>query len=151
MAANEATQQANRAEMDPKRLVAIAYLLFGAVIAMFLGHMLDEGFARFNLPRPVVVPGININLPEGLGGLLTMGAGIYCWASLKIRTASIEVANELMRVTWPSWDEVRVSTAAVVVASVVASLILTGIDSLSYKLIVDWLPVVWTKLIGGAS
>jgi preprotein translocase subunit SecE len=149
MAANEATQQANRAEMDPKRLVAIAYLLFGVVIALFLGHMLDTVFARFNLPNGRVIEGIDLSVGEVLAGVLTMGAGIYCWTSVKIRTASIEVANELMRVTWPSWEEVRVSTAAVVVASVVASFILFGIDTLSYKLIVDWLPVAWTKLVGG--
>ena len=59
---------------------------------------------------------------------------------------SLEVANELMRVTWPSWEETRVSTFAVVVASVVAALVLFGIDTLSYKLMVDWLPTVWGKL-----
>jgi preprotein translocase subunit SecE len=64
----------------------------------------------------------------------------------KTKGLALEVANELMRVTWPSWEETRVSTLAVVVASVIAAAVLFGIDSLSYKLMVDWLPALWGKL-----
>ena len=53
------------------------------------------------------------------------------------------IATELMRVTWPSWEETRVSTFAVVIASVVAAVILFGIDTFSYKVMVDWLPALW--------
>ena len=35
---------------------------------------------------------------------------------------------------------------AVVVASLVAAVILFGIDTLAYKMMVDWLPAVWGKL-----
>ena len=56
------------------------------------------------------------------------------------------VATELMRVTWPSWEDVRVSTIAVVVASLVAAVLLFGMDTLSYNLMVKWLPAVWGKL-----
>jgi preprotein translocase subunit SecE len=51
-----------------------------------------------------------------------------------------------MRVTWPSWEETKVSTIAVVVASLVAGVVLFCIDSLSYKLMVEWLPALWGKL-----
>ena len=64
----------------------------------------------------------------------------------KVKQLSLEVATELMRVTWPSSDDVRVSTIAVVVASLVAALILFGMDTLSYNLMVKWLPAVWGKL-----
>jgi len=49
-------------------------------------------------------------------------------------------------VTWPSWAETRTSTAAVVVASLVSAFILFGIDTVAYKLMVDWLPTLWGKL-----
>ncbi len=64
----------------------------------------------------------------------------------KIRQLSLEIASELMKVTWPSWEETRVSTIAVVVASLVAAVILFGIDWLSYKVMVEWLPALWGKL-----
>ena len=38
------------------------------------------------------------------------------------------------------------STIAVVVASLVAAVLLFGMDTLSYKLMVDWLPALWGKL-----
>ena len=68
------------------------------------------------------------------------------WASPRIRQLAFETASELMRVTWPSWGETKVSTIAVIVASVVAGLILFFIDTLSYKLMVEWLPALWGKL-----
>ena len=59
---------------------------------------------------------------------------------------ALETATELMRVTWPSWHETRVSTAAVVVASLIAAVVLFAIDSIAYKTMVDWLPFIWGKL-----
>ena len=35
---------------------------------------------------------------------------------------------------------------AVIVASLVAAIILFGIDTLAYKLMVEWLPAMWGKL-----
>jgi len=58
----------------------------------------------------------------------------------------MEVASELMKVTWPSWAETRVSTVAVVIASLAAALILFAIDSLAYKIMVTWLPALWGRL-----
>ncbi len=77
---------------------------------------------------------------------LTIGGGFYAWFNPKSRAVSIEVATELMRVTWPTWEETRISTVAVVIASLVAALILFGIDSFSYKVMVDWLPSLWSRL-----
>ena len=71
------------------------------------------------------------------------GAGAYCWVNARIHALALETATELMRVTWPSWHETRVSTTAVVVASLIAAVVLFGIDTLSYKLMVEWLPFIW--------
>jgi len=49
-------------------------------------------------------------------------------------------------VTWPSWAETRVSTIAVVIASLSAAVILFGIDTLAYKIMVNWLPALWGRL-----
>jgi len=147
MSANEASQQANRAEMDPKRLVLIAYLMFAVIIGLFLGNLLALLFARFNLPSLTLLEGIPYATPPILlGAVLAVGGAIYCWMNPKIRAVSMDVANELMRVTWPTWEETRISTLAVVTASIIASLILFGIDSLAYKMMVDWLPAIWGKV-----
>jgi preprotein translocase subunit SecE len=142
----EASQQANRAGMDPKRLVVIAYIVFGFIIVMFLDHVLEMILARFGVSNAILIEGPDWRISTLIAGVATLGGFGYAWFNEKSRNASVEVATELMRVTWPSWEETRISTFAVVIASLVAALILFGIDTLSYTVMVDWLPKVWEKL-----
>lgn len=146
MSGNEASQQANRAQMDPRRLVVVAYLVFAIILALFLGSMLELAFASLNLGNARVIEGLDFKVTDIVGVVVTLGAGAWCWTNPRINTLSMEVATELMRVTWPSWDETRVSTIAVILASIIASLILFGMDTFAYKLMVNWLPFLWGKL-----
>ncbi len=155
MSASDASQQANRAGMDPKRLVVVGYLVFGIVILMFLSHgfiggtqpgILEALAARFSVPNPKLGEGLDFKVTDLVALVLVVGGGFLAWTNAKSHAVSLEVANELMRVTWPSWDETKLSTLAVVVASLVAAIVLFGIDSLSYKLMIDWLPTLWGKL-----
>lgn len=146
MSANDASQQANRSGMDPTRLVLISFLVFALVLSLFLDHLLELAFASLAVRNPEILEGLGWRVTTLLGVGLSFGGAIYCWLNPKVKGLAHEVANELMRVTWPSWEETRVSTMAVVVASVVAAAVLFGIDTLSYKMMVDWLPLLWGKL-----
>ena len=146
MSATEATQQANRAEMDPRRLVVIAYLILGLITAVFLGQILDLIMSKVGVANGKVLDGLDFKVSHIIGFVLAGGIAIYSWVNPRINTLSHECAAELMKVTWPSWSEVRISTMAVVLASIVASLLLFGIDTLAFKLMVDWLPSLWGKL-----
>jgi preprotein translocase subunit SecE len=143
---NEASQQANRSGIDPKRLVVIFYLAAGVVLILFLDHVLSLVWARFGWSDPELIEGLPLKPSSMIGFLLSVGAVAFCYLNPEIRQLSIEVATELMKVTWPSWAETRVSTVAVVVASAVAAVILFAIDTLAYKVMVDWLPALWGKL-----
>ena len=139
--ATEASEQANRSGMDPKRLVVIFYLIAGIVLMLFLAHVFDR-FEWAN--RELFEGGFN---RSGLIGFVLAGAlAIAAYSHPKSHALSIDVASELMKVTWPTWQETRVSTTAVIVASVVAAVILFGIDTLAYNLMVEWIPAVWGKL-----
>lgn len=142
----EASQQANRAGMDPKRLVVIAYLVFGFIIALFLDQLVEMVLARIGVNNTILIEGPDWRISTLVAALISIGGFAYAWFNPKSRNVSIEVATELMRVTWPSWEETRISTFAVVIASLVAAVILFGIDTFSYKVMVDWLPAVWGKL-----
>jgi preprotein translocase subunit SecE len=144
--ASEASQQANRSGIDPRRLVVIFYLIVGVVLILFLDHVLSLIWAHFGWPDPELIEGLQWKVTSLIAGGLGLGAGLICWFHPEIHQLSMEVATELMKVTWPSWAETRVSTLAVVVTSLVASLILFGIDSLAYKVMVEWLPRLWGKL-----
>jgi preprotein translocase subunit SecE len=145
--ASEASEQANRAEIDPKRFVIISYLLLGLVVAFFFANILTRLFVEVGIGQRQLITGIELSTPPYLlGFVLAVGTGIYCWLNPRIHQLSLEVATELKRVTWPSWEETRVSTFAVVVASLVAAVILSAIDALSLRLMVDWLPILWEKV-----
>jgi len=143
---SEASQQANRSGIDPKRLVVIFYLVAGLVLMLFLDHVLSLAWARFGWSDPELIEGLQWKLSSVIAILLSAGAVVFCYLHPEVRQLSIEVATELMKVTWPSWQEVRVSTMAVLVASGVAAILMFAIDSLAYKVMVDWLPALWGKL-----
>jgi preprotein translocase subunit SecE len=146
MATDEASQQANRSGMDPQRLVVISYLVFGLILALFMDHLLGMLWAQFGWRDPEVLEGLGWKISTLVGVALSAAAAIGAYVHPRTKALSMDVANELMKVTWPSWAETRVSSIAVVVASLVSAVILFGIDTLAYKLMVEWLPTLWGKL-----
>ena len=145
-AASEASQQANRSGMDPKRLVVIFFLIAGLIFALFLEHVCGLIWARAGWSDPTVIEGVDWQVSTLVGFLLAAGLVVGAYMHPRSHALSLEVASELMKVTWPSWGETRVSTIAVVVASVIAAVILFGIDTLAYKVMVEWLPALWARL-----
>lgn len=143
--ASEASQQANRSGMDPVRLVVIFYLIASLVLAMFFGHIFTQLWPS-GWSNPEVLAGLDWTLSTIVGFALGIGLGVFAWVHKGVRNRSLESASELMRVTWPTWGETRVATVAVVIASFVAAVLLFGIDTLSYQVMVNWLPDLWGKL-----
>lgn len=146
--AEEAAQQANRSGMDPKRLVVMFYLGLGIVLTLFFGNILAQLFALVGISDFEVGDGLGWTLSALVGGLLALGVVLAGLFHPKLKTLSFEVASELLKVTWPTWAETRVSTVAVVVASVISATLLFGIDSAAYQLMVNWLPRVWGAING---
>jgi preprotein translocase subunit SecE len=146
MAANDATTTANRSAMTPERLVVIFTLLLAIVLVLFLQHVIAPVWVAVGLPDRPFFEGTEWTYSSLVAVVVAAALLGGAWASPRIRTLALETASELMRVTWPSWPEVRVSTVAVVVASIVAGVVLFLIDTLSYKLMVEWLPALWGKL-----
>jgi preprotein translocase subunit SecE len=94
----------------------------------------------------VLLEGVDWTLSTTVGIVLALGLVLFAWLNLRVRKLSLEVAGELMKVTWPTAGETRVATFAVVFASLVAAFILFGIDTLAYQIMVDWLPRLWGNL-----
>ncbi|MCP3144915.1 preprotein translocase subunit SecE [Pyxidicoccus xibeiensis] len=144
--ASEASQQANRSAIDPKRLVVIFYLLAGIILALFMERVFGVLWARFGWSDPVLIDGLDWKVSTLVGYLLAVGLALATYLHPRTHSLSIEVASEMMKVTWPTWQETRTSTMAVVVASLVAAVLLFFIDTVAYNLMVEWLPAVWGKL-----
>ena len=147
MASTDASTVANRSAMTPERLVVIFTLCLGIVLVLFLKHVIGPVWVAVGLPdRPLIEGAEEWTYSSLVAVAVTAGLLGAAWANARVRHLAFETASELMRVTWPSWEETRVSTVAVIVASVLAGLILFFIDSVSYKLMVEWLPALWGKL-----
>ncbi len=145
-AASEASQQANRSGMDPKRLVVIFFLIAGLIFAFFLEHVCGLIWGRMGWSDPVIIDGLDWTVSTLLGFVIAAGLVVGAYVYPKTHALSLEVASELMKVTWPSWEETKASTMAVIVASIVAAILLFGIDTLAYNLMVEWIPAIWGKL-----
>ena len=109
MSASEASQQANRAEMDPRRLVVVSYLVFGIVLVLFFGKMIELAFGAFSVNNGELLTGTGIKTANVIGFLITAGLAGYAWTSPRIKSLSLEVATELMRVI-ASGDAARLQT-----------------------------------------
>jgi preprotein translocase subunit SecE len=81
-----------------------------------------------------------------VGFLLAAGLVVGAYMHPRSHTLSLDVASELLKVTWPTWAETKASTVAVIVASVVAAVIIFLIDTLALNLMVEWIPAIWGKL-----
>ena len=113
--------------VDPKRIVAIAFAVAAILLGVFLAKVLALAFSytRWN-DFPVFGEDWTVTSVAGFGAAL-VGAAV-AWRTPRLRTASLEVAGELKKVTWPSLRETRAATVAVIAATFVAAAILGLFD-----------------------
>ncbi len=111
---------------QPKRIVAIAYVLAAIAVGVFLEKVIALAltYARVN---DFQVFG-DWSLSTVIGFAVAAAAAVVVWRIPRTQAVSLEVALELRRVTWPSVRETRAATVAVIVASAIAAAILGVFD-----------------------
>jgi preprotein translocase subunit SecE len=112
---------------QPKRIVAIFYVLAAIAIGFFLEKViaLVLTYARVN---DFAILGDDWTLSTVIGFGIAAVMAVVVWRIPKTQTVSLEVALELRRVTWPTVRETRAATVAVIVASAIAAVILGVFD-----------------------
>jgi preprotein translocase subunit SecE len=111
---------------QPKRIVAIAYVLAALALGIFFEKVLALVFAYVRVNDFAIFG--DWSLSTVLGFALAAAAAIIVWRIPRTQTVSLEVALELRRVTWPSLRETRAATVAVIVASAISAVILGLFD-----------------------
>ena len=111
---------------QPKRIVAIAYVIAALALGVFLEKVVEIGLSYTRVNDFAVLGDWSLSTIVGFG--IAAIAAVVVWRIPRTQTVSLEVALELQRVTWPSLRETRAATWAVIVASVVASVILGVFD-----------------------
>ncbi len=132
--------------MTNNRLVAFFYVVFALVTGIFLEHVLAAGFSLFSLTQPLTTTMFQIPLGPGepkdfswatiIGLGIAIGAFGYLWRKPESNQVSMEIAAELRKVTWPSLEETRAATIAVIVASVIAAVLL-GLFDVFWQFLTD--------------
>ena len=111
---------------QPKRIVAIAYVVAALAVGVFLEKVIELGLSYARVNDFAVIGDWSLSTVLGFG--LAAIIAVVIWRIPRTQTVSLEVALELQRVTWPSLRETRAATVAVIVASAVASVILGVFD-----------------------
>jgi preprotein translocase subunit SecE len=119
--------------VEPKRVVAIFYFFAAVVVGIFLEKVLALGFSYARL-NDVAVFGDDWTLSTVLGYGIAAALAVLAWRSPRVNAVSMQVAQELERVSWPNLRETRASTVAVVVFTFVAAFLLGIFD------------LVWSRL-----
>jgi preprotein translocase subunit SecE len=119
--------------VEPKRVVAIFYFFAAVVVGIFLEKILGLGFSYARLNDTAVL-GDDWTLTTLLGYGIAALLAVLAWRSPRVNAVSMQVAQELERVSWPSLRETRASTIAVVIFTFVAAFLLGIFD------------VVWSRL-----
>ncbi len=113
---------------QPKRIVAIFYVVAALAVGMFLEKVLEIAFGAAGVNDFSVIG--DWTLSTVLGFVLAVVAAVAIWRIPKTQKVSLEIALELRRTTWPSLRETKASTIAVIIASFVAAVILGLFDLL---------------------
>jgi len=111
---------------QPRRYVVIFYALAAVVLGFFAERVLQKTFAWLRWNDAAVLGDYTVTTLVGFGGAAV--AAVVTWQVERTRTLSLQVAEELRRVTWPSVRETRAATVAVILASAIAAVILGVFD-----------------------
>jgi preprotein translocase subunit SecE len=111
---------------QPKRIVAIAYVVAALALGVFLEKVIELVLSYARVNDFAVLGDWSLSTVLGFG--VAAVVAVVVWRIPRTQTTSLEVALELQRVTWPSLRETRAATMAVIVASVIASVILGVFD-----------------------
>jgi preprotein translocase subunit SecE len=115
--------------MGVARYVNMAFvgtgLLMWVVLSKFFGWAMGLVSAAVN--RPLI--GVNFRLADLLGLVVAIAVTLYLRRHERVSAFTMEVGNELSKVTWPTWQETRLSTIVVIVVTIVIAAILGLFDS----------------------
>lgn len=115
--------------MSATRAVNMGFVALGllawVVLAAFWGWLLKLFGPTMNMG----LIGVGFRLSDMLGLVSGVGLAYFLWRHSRIKEGSIQIANELKKVVWPSWDETRASTLVVIVVTSIIALILGAYDA----------------------
>ena len=116
--------------MNIQRYVNISFVFAGilawVVTAAFLGAVFDWIAPDWNLG----LIGAKFALSDLVGLTVGVTTAVTLRRTEKVNVLGLEIANELKKVTWPTWKETRISTVVVLITTFIVAAILGLFDAM---------------------
>ncbi len=108
--------------MSVSRAVNMSFVAAGLLLWLIAGDLFAFALGLFgpNLDQGLI--GVGFTVSDLLGILAGIGGAVVLYKHEVVNTLAHEIANELSKVTWPTWPETRASTFVVVVVTIICAL-----------------------------
>jgi len=112
-----------------EKYVRIGFVVAGILVWAVAASLFGTLFQWIAPNWDKMLLGAQFTVSTAIGALFGIGTGIALWLNPAVLRLGVEIANELRNVTWPTWQETRVSTIVVLVTTVVVAAILGLFDA----------------------
>src|ERR1041385_2876673 len=114
--------------MNVKRYVNMAFVLCALLawvcFSPFYAWVIELVAPAWD--KPLI--GVDFRVSNILGFVSACVLSIWAWTNERVYGQALEIGNELTKVTWPKWDETRISTIVVIVTTLIVASILGLFD-----------------------
>lgn len=110
-----------------KRIVQVAYGAGTIIAAVLFARVYASLFGLVGARDPQLL-GKDFTLTTLMAGATALGLLLFTWRHDRVRPLAHEVADELVKVTWPTWDETKNNARVTILVSVIVALILGVFD-----------------------
>lgn len=114
--------------MSVARYVNLSFVAIGLVLYVVLGELFSTVIELFGASANKAILGSNFRLGHLIAMFVSVGIAFALRKSSKVYGFSMEVGQELSKVTWPTWQETKKATRVVIITTLILSFILGFID-----------------------
>lgn len=93
------------------------YFVAGCVVAYLVAHLVELAWGEGH-DQVTSLVGVAVGL----------GAVVWGWKNVRLRTLAMETIDELAAVTWPSKQETYTATTVVIATAILSAVIIFGLD-----------------------
>ena len=121
------TQQTTADELPPTRTlglarwVQLAFVVSAALLLIVFDKTITIIWDKFAEPEPLLITLVS--------GALAAGTAVFAYRHPTVSRLANEVVGELAKVSWPTREEVQVSTVVVIITSIIAAIIVGTLDA----------------------
>jgi len=116
-----ADQQFTPKTLGLARWVQLAFMGLAVVLLLILDKTITIIWDKFAEPDPLLV--------STLAVVLAVVCSVVAYRHATVNRVANEVVGELAKVSWPTREEVQVSTLVVIITSIIASVIVGSFDA----------------------